>query len=376
MKKIMFLIVLSIFGFGIQAQTASNKGGWKMVNYSFTDGTKTVDRVLAGTSDYMEDVTKYEGSKGDITIHFNRYDKSSGKLLAGVDYNVQWTNPESEIFPGDFIRIKYTLKTISSKTWTPGQQFIYFNQGYNGIYMTNDLGEKFFTKDFSGVLSGKIAVDKGVKAGQERTITMNMGSDFKATYFYVWDPELVKTSNQEDIKEDNSVTEGKTGWYFTRWEYIVSTADGAKTGHFANGDTYSDVSVATGDKNNFATTITRIDKNGKTIASGKAVTIWTDPPKYFSETELPSIKVNRTVESSWGISQFSVSFDMKDINPGGGTAGKISFVTDDAKTHLQAFEGTMRAPKISKGNKPGDQKAIIFYLNGYGYKYYYEWRVY
>lgn len=376
MKKIMLLIVLSIFSFTIQAQTTSTKGGWKQTAYEFVDGTKTVDRVLAGTSDYMEDITKYEGSKGDIIIHFNRYDKSSGKLLAGVDYNVQWTNPESEIFPGDFIRIKYTLKTISSMTWTPDQQFIYFNQGYNGIYMTNDLGEKYLKKDFSGVLSGKIAVDKGVKAGQERTITMNMGAGFKAIYTYVWDPELVKTRVQEDIKEENSLAEGKTGWYFTRWEYIVSVSDGSKSGHFNNGDPYSEVNSAKGDKNNFTTTVTRLDKKGNTIASGKAVTIWTDPPKYFSDTELPSIEVDRTVESSWGINQFSISFDLKDTNPGGGSFGKINFATPDAKTFVQEFKGTMKAPKIIKGNKHGDEKAIIFHFNGYGFKYYYEWRVY
>ena len=373
------LLLLFVFNLVVVlgiTQPPVTKGGWKLTDYSFVDGTKTVDRVLAGTSAYMEDIIKYEGSKGNIIIHFNRYDKSSRKLLAGVNYNVQWTNPESEIFPGDFIRIKYTLKTISSLTWTPDPQSIYFNQGYNGIYMTNDLGEKYFKKDFSGVLSGKTAVDKGVKAGQKRTITMNMGAGFKAIYTYVWDPELVKTRVQKDIKEEKSVTKGKTGWYFTRWEYIVSPADGSKTGHFANGDTYSDVSVGVGNKNNFSTTKTRIDKNGKTIARGKAVTTWTDPPKYFSDTELPSITVKRTVESSWGINQFSISFDMANINPGGGTAGKINFVTPDAKTHIQKFDGTMKAPKIIKGNKHGDQRAIIFHLNGYGFKYYYEWRVY
>ena len=61
MKNLCFLIVLSVFSFTIQAQSASPKGGWKLINYNFIDGTKTVDRVLAGTSDYMEDVTKFEG---------------------------------------------------------------------------------------------------------------------------------------------------------------------------------------------------------------------------------------------------------------------------------------------------------------------------
>jgi hypothetical protein len=375
MRKIILIIVLTIFSFSIQAQTSSAKGGWKLVNYSFTDGTKTVDRVLAGTSDYMEDVTKYEGEKGDITIYVNRYDKNSRNLLAGVTYSVKWTDPQSELFPGENIKMSYSLKTITNKTWTPEQQSANFNQGLYGIKLKNSKGEEYFKSDFSSELVSAKGVDKGYKLDEEKTLTVNMGAGFKAVYTYKWDPELVKTNIQEDSK-DNSVTEGKTGWYFTRWEYIVSNSDGTKTGKFANGDIYSEVNTAIGDKNNFTTTVTRIDKNGKTIASGKAVTIWTDPPKYFSETELPSIDVNRTVESSWGISQFSVSFDMKDTNPGGGTAGKINFATNDAKTHLQEFSGTMKAPKITKGTKQGEEKAIVFHLNGYGFKYYYEWRVY
>ncbi|MDD3740256.1 MAG: hypothetical protein PHH30_03360 [Bacteroidales bacterium] len=67
---------------------------------------------------------------------------------------------------------------------------------------------------------------------------------------------------------------------------------------------------------------------------------------------------------------------MKDTNPGGGSYGKINFATPDGKTHLQEFEGKMKAPKITKGSKHGDQKAIILHMNGYGFKYYYEWRVY
>lgn len=195
-----------------------------------------------------------------------------------------------------------------------------------------------------------------------------------------------QNSNQEKVDANaNMVCEtnlypetptnaNSSGWYFIRWEYIVSNSDGEKIGHFANGDKYTEINSAKGAKNNFTTTKSRVDKNGKTIASGKAITVWTDPPQYFSATDLPSITVKRTVESSWGISQFSITFDMSDVNPGGGSYGKINFATPNGETHVQAFDGKMKAQRMVKGNKIGEQKAIILHLNGYGFKYYYEWR--
>jgi len=178
-------------------------------------------------------------------------------------------------------------------------------------------------------------------------------------------------TEQSEIHSKYSPT--AEGWHFIRWEYIVGSADGSKVGRFANGDTYTDVSKASGEKNNFTLSISRIDKNNKTIASGKATTIWNDPPKYFSPDELPSIQVKRSVQSTWGINEFSISFDMKQINPGYGTSSKINFKTPQGKTHVQTFEGPMKAPKITKGSI-GEQKAIILHINGYGFKYYYEWK--
>lgn len=164
------------------------------------------------------------------------------------------------------------------------------------------------------------------------------------------------------------------GWYFVKWEYIKSNADGTKTGHFANGDPYTEVNVGQGDKNDFTVSVTRIDKNKKTVATGTARTKWSDPPTYFSSTDLPSVSVNRTVESTWGITPLSISFDLKDTKPGGGTTAKISFATPNGDTHVQAFNGLMKAKKMVKGSKQGEQRAIILHINGYGFKYYYEWR--
>ncbi|MDD3740257.1 MAG: hypothetical protein PHH30_03365 [Bacteroidales bacterium] len=260
MKNYLLLFIFTLVGVSSFSQNPVTKGGWKMTDYSFVDGTKTVDRVLAGTTDYMEDVTKFEGKKGDITINFNRYDKSSRALLAGVTYNVKWTDPQSQFFPGDKIKMTYSLKTISSKTWTPEQQSAKFSQGLYGINLKDAEGKEFFSKDFNSEIVTSVAVAAGYKLNEEKTLTVSMGSGFKAVYTYKWDPELTKTTVKEEDKEVIPINGNKTGWYFTRWEYIVSVSDGSKSGNFNNGDPYTEVNSAKGDKNNFTNTVTRLDK--------------------------------------------------------------------------------------------------------------------
>lgn len=170
---------------------------------------------------------------------------------------------------------------------------------------------------------------------------------------------------------------GAAGWYFTHWEYYKDPSDTADTGPKQNrtsaGDGILEYRVGTGEKNNFTNKVWRTYTDGKLIASGEATTKWTDPPEYFSATDRPSITVNRTVESAWGISNFNVHFDMASINPGGGTSSYISFVTPDGQTHIQAYQGSFQMQKAIKGSV-GAKKAIILYLNGHGFKYYYEWR--
>ena len=201
----------------------------------------------------------------------------------------------------------------------------------------------------------------------------NSSADFRTHSVSDLLSKYLSDTQLEQISYSSVCSPSAEGWHFIKWEYIVSTADGAKVGHFANGDKYTDYSQATGEKNKFTVSVSRVDKNNKTIASGKATTIWNDPPKFFSPDDLPSIQVKRNVESTWGINEFSISFDMKHINPGYGTSSKINFKTPQEKTHVQTFEGPMKAPKITKGTV-GQQKAIILHMNGYGFKYYYEWK--
>ena len=174
-----------------------------------------------------------------------------------------------------------------------------------------------------------------------------------------------------------SSTTSAPGWYFTHWEYYKHPYDTADTGgivgRFANGDTYTDYKEGKGEINNFINTTARQLSNGKIAYSGYAVTLWNDPPAYFSATDRPSITVNRTVESDWGISSFHIYLDEASINPGGASQGNIGFATPDGQRYVQTYQGALQMEKALIG-WVGAKKAIILYLNGHGFKYYYEWR--
>jgi len=105
--------------------------------------------------------------------------------LAGVNYSVKWTDPQKVLIPGDKIKMNYTLKTITNKTWTPNQQTVLFNQGM-GMYLKDSNGNEFFKTDFSSELVSPKGVDKGYKANDKKSVTVNLGSGFKAIYYYEW----------------------------------------------------------------------------------------------------------------------------------------------------------------------------------------------
>lgn len=167
------------------------------------------------------------------------------------------------------------------------------------------------------------------------------------------------------------------GWYFTSWEYYKSPSDtietGGKVGRFANGDTYTDYHEGKGTKNDFINVEARKLSNGTIAASGHAHTKWVDPPTYFSGNDRPTITVNRVVESNWGINGLNIYFGPHTLNPGSKTAGTIDFINSAGQNYVQNYDGTLQMQKSSQGT-PGDKRAIIVYLNGYGFKYYYEWR--
>jgi hypothetical protein len=167
------------------------------------------------------------------------------------------------------------------------------------------------------------------------------------------------------------------GWYFTRWEYVPSSSDHELVGVIQRGGGLFDTSEGEGEKNDFTVSLSRKDAKGNGVASGSCSFIWTDSPEFLAADQKAFFTLNRHGESFWGIGQTMASFDMEDINPGYGTAGKIGFVFSDGKTYFSGnYDGKLETEKVlPKGSKPGDKKAIIINLsNGYGYKYYYEWR--
>lgn len=128
-------------------------------------------------------------------------------------------------------------------------------------------------------------------------------------------------------------------------------------------------------KNDFIVKSWRTYDDGSPVAAGDSHTVWTDPPLYFSGTDRPVINIKRESESDWGMNGFGVSFDIPDHNsPTGVTASAIYFVSEDGKSTVQRYEGTMQMEKALQG-RPGVKKAIMISVgNGYGFRYHYEWR--
>jgi hypothetical protein len=80
------------------------------------------------------------------------------------------------------------------------------------------------------------------------------------------------------------------------------------------------------------------------------------------------------VESEWGIRRLNIHFLIAPSSiPAAEHQSYIEFVTPDGKTQVQTYQGNLQMKKTLEG-WTGASKAIIIYLNGHGYKYYYEWR--
>lgn len=181
--------------------------------------------------------------------------------------------------------------------------------------------------------------------------------------------------------EDGKITlKPNPGWYFTHWELMKSPIDvtevGGRQNHVLGTSTMIwDYLEGTGDKNDFIVKSWRTYDDGSPVAAGDSHTVWTDPPLYFSGTDRPVINIKRESESDWGMNGFGASFDIPDHNsPTGVTASAIYFVSEDGKSTVQRYEGTMQMEKALQG-RPGVKKAIMISVgNGYGFRYHYEWR--
>ncbi len=253
-------------------------------------------------------------------------------------------------------------------------EFIYTDDNYSihtfKAKTGSDLGRAVFSLE---------RPDDGWAAGNYKVIIRGRGVTETLTF------EIIKGDTVAlAIPFENGKIELKSppGWYFTHWEFMKASIDitevGGRQSHVLGTSTIIwDYLEGTGDKNDFTVKGWRTYDDGSLVAAGDSHTVWTDPPAFFSGTDLPVINVKRESESDWGRGKFSATFDIPDhTSPTGITSGAIVFISVDEneQNYVQRFEGEMRLQKPLKGS-PGMKKAIMVSMgDGYGFKYHYEWR--
>lgn len=365
MKKLLIFSILFLSINFIFAQ-----GAWKLVGYKFTDGTSSSEKPLAGTSDIMIDAIKFTGEKGNIQITKNRNDKSTGKLLAGVTYNVTWSEPSSVLVVGEKIKMNYSLKTITSSSWTPEPQSVKFNQGISGLFLFNPSNENYFKKDFNAEIISQGALEKGYKDREIKVLTVNMGCGFKAEYSYEWHPEY--QSGGSDASAANTNTNSNSpGWYFVKYEFVDGTSSSEKPLAGTN-DYMIDASKFTGGKGNIQITKNRTDKSSGNLLAGVTYSvIWTDPQAFVAAggTFKMSYTLKTISSKSWTPEAQSASFNQ-------GLYGNFLLNPSGENYFKKDFSGDIVSQKVlEKGAKDKEQKTLTINL-GSGFKavYYYKWR--
>lgn len=372
MKKNLFLVTIVLFFFSSNL-LAQQKGGWRFTQYSFTDGTRTADNVLMGTSSKMTDIIKYSGEKHNIEISKNRWDKKTGKLLAGVTYNVKWTDPSEILFPGEKITMKYELKTIASVSWKPDNQSVSFNQGIYGLYLLNASGENYFKQDFNADITTGKPVEKGYKNNEEKILTVNMGAGFKAIYTYVWDANLQNDEKSAQPAISQPAKESVTAWYLKGYSFT----DGTLTKETVLAGTSSkmrDEIRYRGEKHDIEISKNRWDvKTGGLLAGVTYTVAWTDPPAVLIPGEKINMNYNlKTIKSkTWKPETQSVRFNQ-------GIYGLYFFNLRGENYFNTDFNSDIVTGKpVEKGYKNNEEKTIVVSM-GAGFKavYTYQWRVY
>lgn len=176
------------------------------------------------------------------------------------------------------------------------------------------------------------------------------------------------------------------GWYFTSWDYIISSSDvtvveggrieGRLAGSSGPGGILYDYYRSSGGKNDFSHSLERTNIDGKILHQGACKVTWTDPDKYLEPGKKTTIDMKIEVESAWGIGNKNVYFDAADLLPGYATVGKINFATPNGDTFLSSnYDGKLESVSNIPEAAPGSKRSIIVSLgNGYGFIYNYEWR--
>ncbi len=224
--------------------------------------------------------------------------------------------------------------------------------------------------------------DDGWPTGNYRVIIRGRGIsatiDFKITDGATVSVPVMLPGGQVELP-------AKAGWYLTGWDYLINPSDRTlqPNGYFKEmlqaGTTSKlyDSIQGTGEKNDFTVAISRTSQSGAYIAGSTSTSTWDDPPSYLAPGESPKLEVARSYQDNgtWGQVGMVVKFDNNDLpGPNHATSGCVKFLTPDGKPAWHTYSGAVETGKPIPAGKAGQLKAIWIALEGYGYRYTYEWR--
>ncbi|MFO7636321.1 MAG: hypothetical protein R6W96_03330 [Clostridia bacterium] len=170
------------------------------------------------------------------------------------------------------------------------------------------------------------------------------------------------------------------GWHQTGWEYIINSYDITlqENDYFvAHSNGLYDYFRGTGGKNDFTVSHWRNNASGGFVAGSTSNSKWQDPPLFIQAGETVVLEASRSYEDNitWGQNGLHIKLDSSELaGAGAATAGYLSFVNTNGENYFHAYEGTVSLEKPMPQGKQGDSKAIWVYLNGYSFKYTYQWR--
>ncbi len=354
------------------SQNTGAGGGWRLSNYTFVDGTSTVERVVAGTTSKINDVDRYTGDKGNIEIAKNRWDQKTGALLAGVTYSVRWTDPPAALFPGDRIRMNYQLKIVTAKSWAPDHQSVNFSQGMGGVFLLNAKGENYFKSAFESELVSSTAVTAGARNNEERTLTANFGAGFKAIYTYTYDVNLTRGGDAPvAVAESQTQSATQAGWHLAKYAFVDGSSNVERVIAGTN-SRVNDVDKFTGNKGNIEIASNRWDQKTGGLLAGVTYRVkWSDPPAILLPGEQIRMQYElRTVTAkTWPPYKQSVVFNQ-------GLGGVFLLNARGENYFNSDFNSELVSAKtVAKGSRPNEEKTVtVNFGAGFLAVYTYRWR--
>ena len=364
-KKNLFLVIMILICNSIYAQQSGTSAGWHFTSYEFKDGSTKNYSNLMGTSSKMYDTISYKGVKGNMTINHSRYDVKTGKLLAGVTYQVVWTDPAVVLVADQNTLMNFSLERISSTSkWTPPNNSIRFNQGLYGIYYKSPDGTKYFTENISTTLTLEKVIEKGRK-GLKKIVQVCLGNGYMFTYNYEWRDGTTAVPTEQPAASIN-----QNAWHFTSYEFKNGSLKKYSNLMGTSSQMYDTISYK-GVKGNMTITQDRFDvKTGKLLAGVTYQIVWTDPASQLIAGEKSSVSFSlKTIATkSWTSPNCSIRYNQ-------GIYGIYFLAPDGKKYFTKDVSTTLTTEKVIAEGSKGLKKFIQVNLgNGFMFTYNYEWR--